>query len=203
MAIQCVMFDLGGVLLDFDPAIACRALAREGGAQWPEVADFINRTGLKRRHDIGEIESRQVFDVLRERFSLAIEYGLFCRIWAEIFKPKNDVIEILYGLAALRPLYLLSNTDPIHFEYIEKTFDFLEVFQSRVLSYEVGFRKPDREIYMKALEMLPGDPDGCLFIDDLEENVQAARKVGIRAQRFTDSQALRETLREHGLELSA
>ena len=75
-------------------------------------------------------------------------YADFGVLWSDIFDPMRHMEGAVVHLAARYPLFLLSNTNPLHFEYIKRRFSqFLRPFQAFILSYEVGSRKPEAAIY--------------------------------------------------------
>ena len=92
--------------------------------------------------------------------------------------PK--VLKTLKKLKKKYRLILLSNTDVKHVGFIKQKFPEIFFFDDYVLSYEVGLMKPDPRIYEIALEKAKARVGECLFIDDLEENIEAAAEMGIQ-----------------------
>jgi putative hydrolase of the HAD superfamily len=76
-------------------------------------------------------------------------------------------------------LFLLSNTSPLHFEYIKQKYDHVNLLMKFALSYELNSLKPDDIIYTRTIEYLEIEPFESVFIDDLQENCDAAEKFGI------------------------
>jgi len=89
-------------------------------------------------------------------------------------------------------LILLSNTNEIHIDWIKENVSFFEdfkaCFDAFYLSHEINFRKPDAEIYEFVLEQHNLKPQECLFIDDVKENTEAAKKLGIHTWNIDPSQ---------------
>ena len=196
---RAMFLDIGGVLLDFDHAIAWRRLSVIARVEVEEVREFLIETGLARKFDLGEVYAAEFFAMTRRRFALSLEEDAFARLWADIFTPKEEVLRLLPALASALPLYILSNTDPIHFGHIERTYGLSRHFRDRVLSYEVGARKPDEGIYRAALALADRPPEESLFFDDIEANVAAARRLGIRAHLFTGVEGMKRVLGESGI----
>jgi putative hydrolase of the HAD superfamily len=95
---------------------------------------------------------------------------------------------------------MLSNTDPIHFaEVSRRCADWLPRFSGLFLSYAERLAKPDHEFFEGALARFELDPASCAFFDDREENVDAARSVGIESRRITTDGLDRRNLVEWGL----
>ena len=107
-------------------------------------------------------------------------------------------VEILYELKAKGyPLYGLSNWSPETFPLIKDEYPFLNEFDDAVLSGEVGLVKPNPEIYRLLLSKIKFSAQECLFIDDSQVNVQAARELGFCAVHFESPERLRRELREY------
>ena len=82
-------------------------------------------------------------------------------------------------------IFFLSNTDPLHIPVLYDHFPDLLFFHGEALSYQLGALKPEAAFYERALEKFSLNPGECLFIDDLAENVTAARQLGLRSIRHT------------------
>jgi putative hydrolase of the HAD superfamily len=108
----------------------------------------------------------------------AINEETFCKYWSDIFSFNEEVIALLPELKKHYKLYLLSNTNSIHKRYGYQDYEFLKMFDQLFLSHEVGFVKPEKEIY-HAIEKVSGfPPEEYLFIDDILEYVDAAKSIG-------------------------
>jgi 2-haloacid dehalogenase len=106
-------------------------------------------------------------------------------------------------LAQLRdqevPIYALSNWSAETFPFARKRFEFLQWFRAIVLSAEVHLVKPDPRIFQRFCEKVALLPEQIIYIDDLRHNVEAARRIGMHAIRFSDPATLREELVQLGL----
>lgn len=108
-------------------------------------------------------------------------FQAFRDMWVDMFDPMPGAQEAIARAMAAVPVYLLSNTDPVHMEHLEGRFPFLTTLTGRHLSHEVGLLKPDPEYYLSALRRFGNDPARVVFVDDRPENVDAARGVGLVA----------------------
>ena len=107
-----------------------------------------------------------------------IDGETFCRYWSDIFWINKNVVALLPELKKNYNLYLLSNTNSIHKKYGYESYEFLKIFDKLFLSHEVGFIKPEEEIY-RAVEKVSGIPsEEHIFIDDIKEYVDGAKKIG-------------------------
>jgi glucose-1-phosphatase len=118
---------------------------------------------------------------------LGISIGLpeFCAAWNRALDPETILGDELFAkLSSHSRLALLSNTDPIHSEYLEKHFAFVRRFPVRVYSCDIGSRKPFPLIYQTTLRSLGVSARDALYIDDILEFAEAARYLGLDAIQF-------------------
>ena len=93
-------------------------------------------------------------------------------------------------------LSVISNTDQLHYEYIRQTYPVMQHFEEPVTSFQVHALKPDSKIFKSALARFSLAPEDTLFIDDLFENIDAARSLGMRGIVFQSAQQLQQDLHE-------
>ena len=108
---------------------------------------------------------------------------------------------ILKKLKKHYPLYLISNTNQLHFDYVKKKFRILKYFDRVFPSHEVGHRKPESKIYKKVLKKIKLAANKTIFIDDVPKFVQGAKKVGMHAVRFRNPEKLIRDLRKLGIRI--
>ncbi len=196
--VQAVVFDLGGVLVDHDDARAWKALGKVLSAPAAEVRRLVVEEGLKLRQDRGDLSPDGFFRAVCDRFDCSSGPERFWDAWSDIFTEKGEVTDLLYRLDGVVPLYMLSNTDPVHYAFLRDRYPFMRLFDGEVLSFEAGSVKPEQPIY-RAVVKLAGVPAGhCLFFDDLPENVEGARAAGMNAHLFRGAAPLEEELTRHG-----
>jgi HAD superfamily hydrolase (TIGR01509 family) len=97
------------------------------------------------------------------------------------------------------PLCLLSNINEVHYEHLQGQYNFTRHFAEVVLSCRVGMVKPEPGIYLEALRRVGVPAEHCIFIDDLEGNVRAAREVGMHGIIFVGIEDLKTRLSACGL----
>jgi putative hydrolase of the HAD superfamily len=180
--IEAVIFDIGNVLLSFDFG---RVVARIAPLCGVKTEDFSARLEpLKMDLESGKISG----DAFLDRAIRVLEYrgerAELVRAWQEIFEPIQQMHSLVERLRSRLSLYLLSNTNNLHAEYFLNEYAVFEHFKDRVFSHEAGLMKPDSRIYTHALEKFGLRAESVFFIDDLSENVSAARGQGIRAHQY-------------------
>ena len=194
--IEVVLFDLGNVILPFNHYQIAEKLARFSESR--ELSDpprifsylFDRHEGAVNNYEIGKMSSIEFFNQVKERIKLTLPFDAFVPIWNEIFTENHEVSELIRFLKGKKRLGVLSNTNPLHFEYALSTFPILNLFDKWILSHEVGFKKPAVEIFLKAMEWASVPPTKILFIDDIREHVEVAASVGMQAIHFTSAQQL-------------
>ena len=201
LRIAAVALDLGNVLVKVDHFRFCRGLAGHAGANLTpeEVFAAVFDASLEPGYDTGRLSSEEFYRRIMSHFRLALPYPIFCRLWTEIFEPMEGMAEVVAHLQSKYPLFLVSNTNSLHFDYIKERFPFLRYFLKFILSFQVGSRKPEAEIYQALIRAVGHPPQQILFLDDKLPFVEAARPHGLIAWPFTTPQDLQKTLRQHGL----
>jgi putative hydrolase of the HAD superfamily len=134
------------------------------------------------------------------KIPVILSYKEFCESWNGVLEPATLLPEPLFErLAASCRLALISNTDPIHVAHIEARFPFVRHFPVRIYSCRVGICKPNPAIYYHALRELAASPQKTLYIDDLLENVAAAKRLGMAGFHFTSPEELLSAFSRLGL----
>jgi len=199
--IRAVIFDLGKVLVWFDNKIFLRKLAERAGLDVERLRAIVHENlDLVRAFDRGEISPAEFHRQVCAALGLEIEAGLFFEYYEDIFTTNVPVLGLVGRLrAAGYKLVLLSNTDVVRYAFIRRRFPETQIFDAYVLSYEVGLMKPDPAIYFEAARRAGSENAECLFIDDLVENVEGARGVGMQALHYTPATDLAAELKNLGL----
>ena len=198
--ITVITFDLGNVLVKVDHLRFCRRLGALAGISPQEVYARVFESTLETGYDTGRLTSREFYQRVTAHFGVALPYAHFSAFWCEIFDPMDGMAELVRHLESRYPLYLLSNTNTLHFEYIQERFgDLLERFRAFVLSYQIGSRKPEAAIYQALLRRVGRPPAEILFLDDKPAFVAEARGHGLAAWQFHSPGELRRELARHRL----
>jgi len=198
--IEVILFDLGNVILPFSHYQIAEKLSRfsrKEEFQNPERIFshiFDLQEGAINLFDVGKISPVEFFQSLKECLHLSLSFGEFIPIWNDIFTENGGVSEIILALKGKWKLGLLSNTDPLHFNFILEKFPIIWTFEKWILSFEVGFKKPAIQIYQKAIEWAFVGPEKILFIDDTERYVEAADSLGMEGIHFISAQQLNRDL---------
>lgn len=195
------VFDLGGVLIDWNPRHLYRKLFAGDDAAMEHFLANVCTTAWNSQQDAGRTFAEACA-------SLKLEHPNYAELidaWFErqdemLSGPISGTVEILAELRARGvPLYALSNWSAETFPIAQKRFEFLQWFDGIFLSAEARSIKPDPRIYQHFFEAFAIAPAQTIFIDDLPRNVEAAAALGMHAIQFTDPAALRSELVQIGL----
>jgi FMN phosphatase YigB (HAD superfamily) len=198
--ITAITFDLGNVLVRVDHFRFCRRLAALTTLSAEEVYARVFESDLEPGYDTGRITSREFYQRVTDHFGVTLPYPRFRDLWCDLFDPMEGMPALVQHLAPRFPLFLLSNTNSLHFDYIQARFvEVLQPFQAFVLSYQVGSRKPEPAIYQALIRQAERPPEEILFLDDKVSFVAAARDQGLTAWQFHSPAELRRELARHRL----
>ncbi|HVJ10304.1 MAG TPA: HAD family phosphatase, partial [Burkholderiales bacterium] len=195
-----LIFDLGGVVVRWDPdaiiaGVFSQADLRKSAGQavfahpdWIEL----DRGTLGRDEAIRRAAQRSgIAEAEIRKLLLAVPPSLV---------PFPDTVDLLYRLKARGvPLYCLSNMHFASIEHLEREHKFFEVFSGKVISCRLNLSKPENAIYEHALKTYGLKPRDTVFIDDVDVNVAAAAKLGIRTIQFKNAAQCERELRTLGI----
>ena len=195
-----VVFDLGGVLVDWDPRYLYRQLFDDPDEMESFLAE-VTTADWNARQDAGRPWAEAVELLAAEHPERRELIEAFHRRWPEMLAGEIEgTVGVLAELrAAGVRLVALSNWSTEMFPVARARFDFLDWFEGIVISGDVGVNKPDRRIFEHLVERFRLVPAAALFIDDSPANVGAATALGFRAIGFTDATSLRLELVRLGL----
>lgn len=199
--IKSVIFDLGNVLLNYDAEKAAKQFAAACGVPVKKLWGHFFTSSVEKAYTRGEISCREFYAHARKVFKIPVTYAAFRNYWNDIFWENEGMQPLLAKLKKHYPLYLISNTNRMHFEHIKKKFKVLKHFKKTFPSHEVGARKPEREIYKRVLSKIRLKPEETVFIDDMPDFVAGARKAGMYAIQFKGKEKLIRDLKKMGIKI--
>lgn len=203
MAYRSLIFDLGKTLVHFDFQRGYRALEGLCPYPAPEIRQRLIATRLVEQFETGLVEPRDFVGQMASALDLRVDYDGFCEIWGSIFAETLVPEGLLEALHARYRMVLLSNTNAIHFEFIERRYaPLLRHFDDFVLSFRVRAMKPQADIYRAAIETAGCPAEQCFYTDDVADYVVAARAMGIDAVRFESAAQLERELRARDIQWS-
>ena len=189
-----IIFDLGNVLLDFNPRGYLKSKISDEKLEDVFKAIFSSEEWVML--DRGTITEKEAINNIINRNSTYInEFNLAFDNWYDLLKPIEETVEILMSLKENGyKIYYLSNFHELAFGEVTKKNKFFELFDGGVVSYAEKLIKPEEEIYKLILERYKLNPNESIFVDDMEANVEGANKVGIKTILFKGPKELKEEL---------
>jgi FMN phosphatase YigB (HAD superfamily) len=193
--ISAVIFDLGRVLVNWEITETIWGLI--GDEVGPAGDPGPRRQAWERLYAemaTGRLTPEGFYKKLKEQVDVRVGFDRFVADWCEIFFPMQGMEELFLEVETQVAVGLLSDTDPIHWEYLLPRHPFLKRFKKPTLSFETGWMKPAPQAYLAAARDVGCPPRACFFTDDKQENVEGAKRVGMDAVRFSGSEDLRVQL---------
>jgi 2-haloacid dehalogenase len=201
--ITAVVFDIGGVLLDWNPRHLYRQLIDDPA----DMEDFLGQVCTPEwhlAHDLGA-DTEQSCAELASRHP---EYAELIMAWAHrsedmIAGQIDEVVDILAEVKGLGlDCYALSNMEPDTFELRSQRYPFFAMMDGYVISGIERVAKPDRKIFDILISRYGLDPRATVFVDDSPDNVAAAGEAGLVAIRYRTPGQMRSDLRDLGVDIS-
>lgn len=201
MGIKTIIFDLGNVIVDYSNQRLYENLAGCAELEWREVKDRIERSEITEEFDRGKFSGRKFYGKLSNLIGMEISYEDFKGVWSSHFSRKKEMEKLVKKLKNNYKLFLLSNINELHYGWLEENYPILKSFDEHVLSFKVGKRKPNPEIFEIALEKTGAKPKGCAYTDDIEKYVKVADNLGIRGIVFKNREQLAKEIKDLGVKL--
>jgi glucose-1-phosphatase len=201
MMIRWFVFDLGNVLIKLAYERVISRICARSSCSRDELVATMEAWGGYRDLEKGEVTFEQFHAILREKVGYSEDLRRLREIWADFFDgPIDGIEEVLERVRSQYAIAYLSNSNEVHEELIPREFSFLFRKGERFFfSHRHRCAKPDAAIFQIALRELGASPDEVVYIDDLAENVTAARALGMTAFQFESSQKLSADLAAAGL----
>ena len=198
------VFDLGGVLIDWNPRYLYRKLFNGDESAMEHFLANVCAPSWNKQQDAGRsfAEGCALLKVVHPEATYLID-AWFERYDEMLAGPIQGTVDLLSDLRRQGiSLYALSNWSAETFPFALKRFEFLKWFEGIMLSGEVGLVKPDPKIYDLFLKTFAINPASAVYVDDLEPNVRSATAFGMHGILFTDPAALRTDLSRAGVHFS-
>lgn len=195
-----IAFDLGRVLFDFDYNIALEKIKDKIGVPVQEVIRelFENEFGLS--FEKGEVSSKEFYSHFKDTFKATLSYECFVDAWCKIFSPKADMIDLVRYLKGRYPLYLISNINELHFEYLLSEYrEVFSLFNELILSFKVKSVKPEEKIYQVLKDTAGVDFEDIIYIDDRKDLINKAKDYRLQCLQFTGFNQLLKDLKNLGI----
>lgn len=187
--IKNIIFDLGGVLFDIDYTRTKTAFKEFGINKFEDRFNSKKQDQLFDLYETGHISTSNFLKTLKESFPTIISEKEIIQAWnAMLLNLAKENLDILIKLKANYRIFLLTNTNPLHEKALKKIIEnqygwnnFIKLFEKVYFSFQIGMRKPSKEIFKMVINENNLVPSETLFVDDSQQNVDGARKSDLNA----------------------
>ncbi len=193
--IRNIIFDLGNVLINFNPLEYVRTKIADF-QKADEVYQNIFKSPEWLMLDRGIVTEKEAINAICERNPDQSKIIRFVMTdWYQMLTPMEDVVELLKELKSMGySIYFLSNYQLLAYEHVLKEYPIFDYFDGGVFSFKEKLLKPEPAIYENLIKLYKIEPGESIFIDDTIENIEGALKQGFKAILFTNLLELREKL---------
>ena len=182
-----IAFDLGRVLFDFDYSIALNKIKDEISVPVGKVIDELFENDFGLNFEKGLVTAQEFYCHFKDTFKATLTYEYFTDIWCAIFSPKDEVIDLVKRLRVNYPLYLISNINELHFDYLYGEYpQVFSLFKELILSYKIKSVKPERLIYQALKNRAKVEFEDIIYIDDRKDLIVKARNFNLQCIQFVN-----------------
>lgn len=193
--IKTIVCDLGNVLINVSNLSAGLDISKYGCFKKRAIRFRI------RKYETGKLSTEEFYTWFAKKTKKDIDVKNLDEIFEKAFSLNEDMASLLKKLRRKYRLVVCSNTNEANFEFLRKKYDVINAFDDYVLSYKVGSMKPEKKIYKEVYGAVYKQPEHAVFIDDIRENVEEARKFGFLTVHFKDVPDLEKKLEAYGVRI--
>lgn len=195
--ITAIVFDVGRVLIDFSYDDFFDWLNTQG-AQINGVDDFVEKTNLL-AYEHGHVTNDHFLDGLNNLLNKPVDNTTLINKWLDLFEPIDDMLQLARQLKANYGVYFLSNTSALHWQHIVPRFKLDQYSHGLLASFEAGAMKPNPAIFHDAEHKFELNVETTVFIDDIADNVEGAKRCGWQGIHHNNSHDTRRQLQKMGV----
>ncbi len=196
--IKAIIFDIGGVVLkpkSFHPVT--QEYAKMMNLEKDRVHEIFKKIWYMWRVD--EINENEFFDKLTKELKIQADKEKLRKIFYSVWELDEGTFEMIGKLRKNYKIFALTNQSRELFSSLSKEYGLSKIFDKIFTSYETKLAKPDPKIYEYMLGKTGMKPGECVFIDDKDENVERAGKLGMKALLFENAEQTENELRKLGV----
>jgi glucose-1-phosphatase len=194
-----LLLDIGNVLVGLDYEDFGERMRALTGLSSVQLQTLLRADNLAQRFETGKITGIVFYEEACRRTGISMPWPDFLEAWNSILGPILIPEELLALLSKNVRLWIISNTNELHYDFMTRNFPFPRYVEGSILSHEVGALKPDSRIFVYALQKMQALAGEVLFVDDQAANVKAAQDLGIGAFQFLNPPQFAAELRARGI----
>lgn len=193
--IKNIIFDLGNVILNIDTKLSEIEFKKHGFTNFGELYTLAAQSEIFDRLEVGAISTKDFYNEFRQVTKSELPDSIIEHCWnALIINYPSKRIELLKKLKPEYRTFILSNTNKIHYDFYTKLLTekhevsgLESLVDKAYFSHEINLKKPYKDIYEYVLSDSNLIPEETLFIDDNQDNIEAAKKLGIETIWLTEN----------------
>lgn len=199
--IEALLFDLGGVVIAIDFERVFENWATRSALPVEQIRARFAADTLYLRHERGELDAAGYFGHLRRLLLLDASDAEIAAGWNAVFVGQIEpAVDAIRRARAGLPCFCFTNTNPTHQAVWSAEYPALPaLFDEIFVSSEIGMRKPERQAFETVARRMGVAPEGILFFDDMRQNIDGARSVGMQGVYVSTPQDIHEALARIGL----
>ncbi len=179
MNIRIALLDLGNVLVKVNPRAFAEHAAEGACRSVEEILACYDQGERKQLFETGKLTPVEFFSEMAEWLERPGEIIELKQAWVSVFSPLPGAEAAVSAIEHAYRFWILSDTDPVHLEYLRKHYSLINRTERFYASFETGLRKTDEQIFQKIIADAACDPAEILFVDDRAEHVAFARAAGM------------------------
>ncbi len=185
-------------MFDFDYNIALNKIIGRIDVSPEKVIEELFYKDFAADFERGRVTPLDFYEKFIKEFKVELGYEEFIGIWCDIFSPKEEMIDLVRRLKDIYPLYLISNINKSHYEFLYNKFsDVFSLFDALILSFEVGAIKPEVKIYEELRKTAGVGYEDIIYIDDREDLTAKAKELTLNCVRFDTLERLVKVLENY------
>ena len=201
--IKCVLFDIGGVLVDWHMSWITSEVSKRFGIEESLLGEAFSK--YLHELDSGKIDEKIFWQKIADEVDSESLYNNTESLWDTYFRKNAKLNHDVTNLAKIIKsksymMGIVSNIEQVTHRIVDE-WNILDDFEHHFMSYQIGFSKPDPRIYKHVLSKLPFEANEMFFVDDKKSNVDAAKESGLNSVLFDGFSKLKKSLDEYGIQV--
>lgn len=194
-----VIFDVFGVLMSSGFSSSADDLVRVLGRSKEEIEQVYVK--WEEPFDLGEIGQEQFWTHVLSDLDVSCSWRALNQLVLSNYRPNERALALLRSSSQFQPTHILSNTRRDWFDVLDAAYGITRHADRTFLSCDIGLKKPDVRVYQHVVRALDCPPEHVIMIDDRQENIEAARSVGLNGIVFHTADETAGALRDLGVGL--
>jgi putative hydrolase of the HAD superfamily len=191
--IKFIIFDIGGVIVDYGESDYYNYLSKKYGVPYKKVAATFDP--LITKAEYGRLKQHDMLTIASKKLGIPVSKLEWTEAFRKFAKKDEKVISMMKELRKKYHVSLLSNVEISRYMSVVKILDHKRFYDHVFASCYIKMRKPEKRIYLYVADKLGAKPSECLFIDDRAINVAGAKAAGMRSIVFTNAERLEKDMK--------